>query len=163
MRRGGAEHRITAGRKYDHRAVSGPLTPVIRRYSRSLADTCFRRPGRIHRPNTTDSQADSAASILVTLSQGKTQVAGRTLLPRRFRSSVASLPAVRVGFLSSTVAELVERCADVLTPLLTMTLDTGGRAWSRPPPTTRLNWAGCKPWTSVDNARLTRNLSLLAS
>jgi hypothetical protein len=59
------------------------------------------------------------------------------LLPRRFRSSVASPPAVRVGLPSNTVAELVEQSPDVLTPLLTTTLDTGGRTWIRPTPTPR--------------------------
>jgi len=51
------------------RAISVPLTPVTRGLSRPLADTPARRPGHVTGPDGTDSQADSASSILVTRSK----------------------------------------------------------------------------------------------
>jgi hypothetical protein len=48
----------------------------------------------------------------------------------------------------------------VLMPLPTTILDTGGRTWTRPPPTTYPSWAGCELWTPVDDSRLTRNALL---
>lgn len=85
------------------------------------------------------------------------------LLPRRFRFSVAPLPAVRVGLSSNTPAELVERCPDVLTPMLTTGLNDPGRAWNQRPPGRPPSWGRGPAWTTVDDARLTRNTSLMAS
>jgi hypothetical protein len=50
---------ISAGRIAIRRAISGPLTPVKRGLSRSLADTPPRRSGHVTGPDGTDSQADS--------------------------------------------------------------------------------------------------------
>jgi hypothetical protein len=44
------------------RAISGPLTPVTRGLSRSLADSPTRRSGHVTGPVDTDSQADSVSS-----------------------------------------------------------------------------------------------------
>jgi hypothetical protein len=57
-----------AGEAAVRRAISGPLTPVKSGLSRSLADTPNRRSGHVTGPDGTDSQADSASSILVTRS-----------------------------------------------------------------------------------------------
>ena len=65
----------------DHRAISGPLTPVTSGLSRSLADTPPRRSGHVTGPDGTDSQADSATSRLrgsLTL-----HMRGRLLVERR--------------------------------------------------------------------------------
>ena len=53
---------IRADRNSVCRAISGPLTPVTRGLSRSLADTPPRRSGRVTGPDGTASQADSAGS-----------------------------------------------------------------------------------------------------
>ena len=53
------------------RAISGPLTPVRRGLSRSLADSLLRRSGHVTGPDGTASQADSAGSIPVTRSTVK--------------------------------------------------------------------------------------------
>ena len=44
----------------DSRAISGPLNPVTKGLSRSLADSPNRRSGRVTGLDGTDSQADSA-------------------------------------------------------------------------------------------------------
>jgi hypothetical protein len=59
---------ISAGRTTVRRAISGPLTSVMSGLSRSLADSPLRRSGHVTGPDGTDSQADSASSILVTRS-----------------------------------------------------------------------------------------------
>ena len=59
---------IRADRNSVCRAISGPLTPVTRGLSRSLADTPPRRSGHVTGPDGTASQADSAGSIPVTRS-----------------------------------------------------------------------------------------------
>jgi hypothetical protein len=51
---------INADRTAVRRAISGPLTPVTRGLSRSLADTLPRRSGHVTGPDGTASQADSA-------------------------------------------------------------------------------------------------------
>ena len=58
----------------DHRAISGPLTPVTSGLSQSLADTPRCRSDHATGPDGTDSQADSAGSIPVTHSNVKVQV-----------------------------------------------------------------------------------------
>jgi hypothetical protein len=60
---------ISAARAAVRRAISGPLIPVTSGLSRPLADTPPRRSGGITGPDGTDSQADSASSILVTRSK----------------------------------------------------------------------------------------------
>jgi hypothetical protein len=59
---------FSAGRIAVRRAISGPLTPVTRGLSRSLADTSPHRSGHVTGPDGTASQADSAGSIPVTRS-----------------------------------------------------------------------------------------------
>ena len=56
------------------RAISGPLTPVTKGLSRSLADSPPRRSGHVTGPDGTASQADSAGSIPVTRSNATDQV-----------------------------------------------------------------------------------------
>jgi hypothetical protein len=68
----GRGHQGRPGR--GRRAISGPLTPVTRGLSRSLADTQPRRSGHVTGPDGTASQADSAGSIPVTRSTVKSQV-----------------------------------------------------------------------------------------
>jgi hypothetical protein len=53
--------------------------------------------------------------------------------------------------------------ASLLTRMLTTGLDHCGPAWNRRPPRAPLNWAVGLGWTDVDDPRLTRNASLLAS
>jgi hypothetical protein len=65
---------ISAGRTAVGRAISGPLTPVTSGLSRSLADSPLRRSDHLTGPDGTDSQADSASSILVTRSKAKPKV-----------------------------------------------------------------------------------------
>ena len=72
----GQDTAFSAGRTAVRRAISGPLTPVTRGLSRSLADTLLRRSGHVTGPDGTDSQADSAGSIPVTRSTVKRQVRG---------------------------------------------------------------------------------------
>ena len=50
------------------RAISGPLTSVTKGLSQTLTRSLSRRSGRGTGPDGTDSQADSASSILVTRS-----------------------------------------------------------------------------------------------
>jgi hypothetical protein len=78
---------ISTGRTAVRRAISGPLTPVTKGLSRSLADTPPRRSEHVTGPDGTDSQADSAGSIPVTRSNVKVQVGEpfRTLGLRSFR------------------------------------------------------------------------------
>jgi hypothetical protein len=77
----GQDTAFSAGRTAVRRAISGPLTPVTRGLSRSLADTLLRRSGHVTGPDGTDSQADSAGSIPVTRSTLKAQVRGLTVSP----------------------------------------------------------------------------------
>ena len=69
---------IGAGRTAVRRAISGPLTPVKKGLSRSLADSPSRRSGHATGPDGTASQADSAGSIPVTRSTVQVQVRGLT-------------------------------------------------------------------------------------
>ena len=59
------------------RAISVPLTPVIKGVSRSLADRLRRWSGHVSGQTATDSQADSAGSIPVIRSNVKAQVGSR--------------------------------------------------------------------------------------
>jgi hypothetical protein len=65
---GGPGHRDQRRPDCVRRAISGPLTPVTKGLSRSLADKPSRRSGHVTGPGGTDSQADSAGSIPVTRS-----------------------------------------------------------------------------------------------
>jgi hypothetical protein len=81
------------------------------------------------------------------------------LLPRRFRSSLAPLPAVRVDLPSDTPGRSV-RTPDRANADAN---NASGRRWTdvdRDHANTRPNRPGCKQWTPVDNPRLTRNVSL---
>jgi hypothetical protein len=81
------------------------------------------------------------------------------LLPRRFRSSVASLPSVRVGLPSNIEAKPFEQPAIVLTRMLTTTMDNPGPAWPKRTLDAALIWDRGPAWTPVDDFRLTRNAS----
>jgi hypothetical protein len=72
---------ISPGRTAVRRAISGPLNPVTKGLSRSLADSLNRRSGRVTGLDGTDSQADSAGSIPVTRSSLKAQVSGLFVRP----------------------------------------------------------------------------------
>jgi hypothetical protein len=82
----GQDTAFNAGRTAVRRAISGPLTPVTRRLSRSLADTLLRRSGHVTGPDATDSQADSASSILVTRSSRESRGSDPVSVKRAFRS-----------------------------------------------------------------------------
>jgi hypothetical protein len=62
----------TVHRNRSRRAISVPLTPATSGVPRSLADTPPRRSAPHNSPDRTDFQADSAGSIPVTRSKGKT-------------------------------------------------------------------------------------------
>jgi hypothetical protein len=71
------------------------------------------------------------------LDLSRPRLADKKLLPRRFRSSGAMRPAVRVGLPSSLVAELGEwygqAAGGLLTRMLTTGLDDHGQAWNQRP------------------------------
>ena len=91
----------------DHRAISGPLTPVTSGLSQSLADTPRCRSDHATGPDGTDSQADSAGSIPVTRSNVKVQVGCnfRTLGLRSFWGRITPWAiSVPLGFRQRTIS-----------------------------------------------------------
>jgi antitoxin (DNA-binding transcriptional repressor) of toxin-antitoxin stability system len=79
----------------------------------------------------------------------------------RAASDPRSLRSLRFGSACHRTrqAEQFEHRPPALTRMLTTTLDTRGRPWTRLTPTPRPSWSACETWTPVDGPRVTRNAS----